>query len=54
VKFQIYKDKKGKYRWRAMSKGRIVADGAQGYACKANLMKSLENFKRMAMYAYVE
>lgn len=47
---EIYKDKKRKWRWRAVRKGRIVADGAQGYVRKANLLKSLESLRRGFQY----
>ena len=37
MKFEIYKDKAGKFRWRLRSSnGRILADSGQGYTRKSN------------------
>lgn len=39
--FEIYKDRKKEWRWRAKRKGRIVADSGEGYNQRANCRKSL-------------
>lgn len=42
MKFETYVDAKGEHRWRARaSNGKIVADGAEGYASKRNVERAL-------------
>ena len=42
-KFQIYKDKKGEWRWRLVARnGRIVADSAEGYKTKWGAWKAVK------------
>lgn len=45
MKFETYVDAKGEHRWRARaSNGKIVADGAEGYASKRNVDRALARF----------
>ena len=46
MKLEIYKDKKGEWRWRVISKGRIVAESGEGYKRKSGLLKTLKNFMK--------
>lgn len=52
--YEVYKDKKGKWRWRAVARnGFIVADSGQGYSRRDSIMKALKQFKNLSMYAQV-
>ncbi len=44
LKFIIWKDKRGEFRWKARRSGRVVAEGGEGYNRKAKLEKTLGNF----------
>jgi uncharacterized protein YegP (UPF0339 family) len=45
MKVQIYQGKNKKWYWRVVARnGRIIADGAQGYASKANVKRAFRNF----------
>lgn len=40
--FEIYQDKKGKWRWRLIAKnGRIVADSGQGYSRRDAVLRAI-------------
>ena len=41
---EVYRDKHQEWRWRAWRKGRIVAEGGEGYKRRATMMRSLQNF----------
>ncbi len=42
-KIEVFKDKRGKYRWRAKaSNGKIIGTSGQGYADKRDCMHGLE------------
>ncbi len=42
MRFQIYRDKKGEYRWRLRAGNcRIVATSGEGYRRKRSLLKTL-------------
>lgn len=44
MKFQVYRDKAGEWRWRLRAKnGRIVADSGEGYKRKTTMLKTLTN-----------
>lgn len=50
--FEIYKDKKQLWRWRAKAEnGRIIADSSQGYKRKQNLEKSLKIIQDKTLHA---
>lgn len=41
---QMYTDKQNQWRWRAIdTNGRIIADGAEGYATQGNVLRALLN-----------
>lgn len=46
MKYTLYKDKAGEYRWRLKhSNGNILATASEGYSTKAAAMKCIENVK---------
>lgn len=55
MKFQLYKDKQGEYRWRLRhSNGNILATASEGYSSKAAALKCIENVKGSADAAIEE
>jgi uncharacterized protein len=49
MKFELYKDKKGEFRWRLRhSNGNILATSSEGYKAKASASKCIENVKASA------
>jgi len=53
AKFEIYKDKKGEFRFRLLaSNGQVIANG-QGYKTKASCMNGIESVKKNAPKAEV-
>ena len=53
-KFEIYKDKKGEFRFRLKAKnGEIIATG-EGYASKAGCLNGIESIRKNAPEAAVE
>lgn len=49
MKFTLYKDKAGEYRWRLKhSNGNILATTSEGYSSKAAALKCIENVKASA------
>jgi uncharacterized protein YegP (UPF0339 family) len=47
-RFEVYEDKAGKWRWRLISGGDIIADSAQGYASKEGALRGIESVKKHA------
>jgi len=46
MKFTVYKDKAGEYRWRLVhANGNILATASEGYSSKASALKCIENVK---------
>lgn len=46
MKFEVYQDKKGEYRWRLKaSNGNIMATGGEGYVKKADCLHGIERVK---------
>lgn len=44
--FELYKDRKGEFRWRLRHRnGNILATSSEGYKAKADAMKCIENVK---------
>ncbi len=44
--FELYKDKKGEFRWRLRhANGNILATSSEGYKAKASANKCIENVK---------
>jgi uncharacterized protein YegP (UPF0339 family) len=54
-KFQIYKDRKGEYRWHLRARnGEIIADSNEGYSRKDSCKHGIELVKQQAASAAVE
>jgi uncharacterized protein len=54
-KFQIYKDRKGEYRWRLRARnGEIIADSNEGYSRKASCKHGIDLVREQAAGAAVE
>jgi uncharacterized protein len=54
MKFYVYRDKKGEFRWRLVSKNkRIIAEGGEGYKRRSGALKAIERVKNQAAYAEV-
>jgi uncharacterized protein YegP (UPF0339 family) len=54
-KFQIYKDRKGEYRWHLRARnGEIIADSNEGYSRKASCKHGIDLVKGQAASAVVE
>ncbi len=54
TKFEIYKDKKGHFRWKLLSKnGESVAEGGEGYSEKRGAMNAVKKLKDWATGAEV-
>ncbi len=46
MKFEVYKDGKGEYRWRLKaSNGQIIATGGEGYKQKASCLNGITRVK---------
>lgn len=42
MRFVVYQDTAGEWRWRLVARnGRVVADGAEGYASHRNAMRAI-------------
>jgi uncharacterized protein YegP (UPF0339 family) len=55
MKFRIYKDTKGEYRWTLIaSNGRKIADSGEGYTSKSNCEAAITSIKSGASSATVE
>jgi len=49
MKFEIYADRSGEYRWRIVaSNGQTVASSGESFASKANARRAAENVKENA------
>ena len=49
MEFEVYKDKKGEFRWRLRhANGNILATASEGYKAKTSAMKCIENIKASA------
>jgi uncharacterized protein YegP (UPF0339 family) len=54
MKFEIYGDASGSYRWRLVaSNGQIVASSGESFASKANARRAAENVKDNAAKAEI-
>ena len=54
-KFQIYKDRKGEYRWHLRARnGEIIADSNEGYSRKASCKHGIDLVREQAASAAVE
>jgi uncharacterized protein YegP (UPF0339 family) len=53
AKFEIYKDKKGEFRWRLRADNNQVIATGEGYASKAGCKNGIESVKKNAPKAEV-
>ncbi len=54
AKFQLFKDKKGEYRWRLRAdNNEIIADSAEGYVNKSDCKHGIDLVKRLSPGAEV-
>ena len=55
AKFNLYKDKKGEFRWRLIaSNGQTIADSAEGYKSKDSAKEGIASVKKNAASAKIE
>jgi uncharacterized protein len=55
AKFELYKDKRGEYRWRLRyQNGNIIADSGEGYTTKAAAINGIESVKKNAAQANIK
>ena len=55
AKFELYKDKKGEFRWRLRhTNGNIIADSGEGYTTKAAAVNGIDSVKENSPAAPVE
>ncbi len=55
TRFEFYKDKAGKFRWRFLaSNGKILATASEGYKAKADCLHGIELVKNDSPTAKVE
>lgn len=55
AQFEIYKDKKGEFRWRLRAtNGEIIADSNEGYDAKSDCKHGIDLVKQQAPGATVE
>ena len=54
AKFQIYKDKKGEFRWRLIAtNGNMIANGGEGYVSKSGCKKGIASVIKNAPTAEI-
>ena len=55
MKFTIYKDRRGEYRWRlTAANNRTIADSGEGYVNKSDCAGAIDLVKRYAASAEIE
>jgi len=55
VRFEIYKDKQGDYRWRLVAaNGRITAESGEGYSGLSHVNRAVKRLQRLGggLYAW--
>ena len=52
--FEIYKDRKSKWRWRLKVNGRIVADSGQGYSQRFAADRAVKGVKKSVPKAAIK
>jgi len=53
-KFEIYKDRKGEYRWRLLANNNQVIATGEGYASKAGCKNGIASIKKNAARAKID
>lgn len=54
MKFHLYRDRKGEWRWRLTNKGRIMADSGEGYTRRIGAARAVASIQRRCGLAPVE
>jgi uncharacterized protein YegP (UPF0339 family) len=55
AKFELYKDKKGEFRWRLIaSNGQVIANSGEGYKTKESAKNGMASVKKNAPTATIE
>ena len=54
AKFEIYKDRRGEFRWRLLADNNQVIASGEGYKSKAGCKNGIESVKKNAKRAKVE
>jgi len=54
AKFEIYKDKKGQFRWRLRADNNQIIASGEGYTTKAGCKNGIESVKKNAPKAEVD
>ena len=54
AKFEIYKDKKGEFRWRLRADNNQVIASGEGYTSKAGCKNGIESVRKNAPKAKIE
>ncbi len=55
AKFELYKDKKGEFRWRLRHQnGNIIADSGEGYVTKANALNGINSVQTNCVEAPIK
>lgn len=55
AKFEVYKDKKGEYRWRLVaSNGQAIASSGEGYTTLTSVKNGIESVKKNAPTAEIK
>lgn len=48
MKFHVYKDAAGEFRWKLVSNGKTVADSGEGYKNKKDILEVVESIRTKA------
>lgn len=54
AQFEIYKDKRGEFRWRLLADNNQIIASGEGYKSKAGCKNGIESVKKNAKRAKVE
>lgn len=54
AKFEIYKDKRGEFRWRLLADNNQIIASGEGYKSKSGCKNGIESVKKNAKRAKVE
>ena len=55
AKFELYKDKKGEFRWRLIApNGQVIANAGEGYKSKESAKNGIDSVKKNTPKAAVE
>ena len=54
MKWEVYKDKAGEYRWRLVAANGEIVAASEGYKNKKDAIETINTIKEFARRAYVE